>query len=81
MFWFRVLAIAQLALLVRHHATLLESDERSRLAKLVAKSKGRPHHNLTANERQEMLRLVQKLEPGAFAHRAWSAARGRSAKK
>ena len=43
MFWCRVLAIAQLALLVRHHATLLESDERSRLAKLVGKSKGRPH--------------------------------------
>ena len=24
-----------------------------------------------------MLRLVQKLEPGAFAHGAWGAARGR----
>jgi hypothetical protein len=76
MFWFRVLAIAQLAILVRHHASLLERDERNRLAKLVAKSKGRPQANLSANEREEMLRLAQKLEPGAFAHGVWGAARG-----
>ena len=81
MFWLRVLAIAQMALLVAPSRKLLESDERSRLAKLVGKSKGRPAHNLTANEREEMLRLVHKLEPGPFAHRAWSAARGRSAKQ
>ncbi len=43
MFWFRVLAIAQVALLVRHHVALLERDERNRLAMLVAQSKGRPH--------------------------------------
>ena len=30
-----------------------------------------------ANEREEMLRLAQKLEPGAFAHGVWGAARGR----
>ena len=77
MFWLRVLAIAQVALLVRHHATLLESDERTRLASLVAKSHGRPRTNLTANEREELLRLVGKLEPGAFAHGVWGAARGR----
>ncbi len=77
MFWIRVLAIAQVALLVRHHAALLERDERNRLAALVAKSKGRPRRNLTANERGELLRLAQKLEPGAFAHGVWGAARGR----
>jgi hypothetical protein len=77
MFWLRVLAIAQVALLVRHHAALLESDERARLAKLVAKSHGRPRANLSANEREEMLRLVSKLEPGAFAHGVWGAAKGR----
>ena len=77
MFWLRVLAIAQLAILVRHHASLLERDERNRLAGLVAKSKGRPRRNLTANEREEMLRLAQKLEPGAFAHGVWGAARGK----
>jgi len=77
MFWIRVLAIAQLALLARHHLTLLEPDERGRLTRLVAKSRGRPGRNLSANEREEMLRLAQKLEPGAFANGVWGAARGR----
>lgn len=77
MFWLRVLAIAQVALLVRRHVVMLERDERSRLAVLVGKSKGRPRRNLTANEREEMLRLVRKLEPGAFARGAWGAARGK----
>jgi hypothetical protein len=77
MFWLRVLAVAQVALLVRRHLALLEPDERSRLAKLVAQSKGRPRRNLSADERAEMLRLVQKLEPGGFARGAWGAARGR----
>jgi hypothetical protein len=77
MFWIRVLAIAQLALLARRHLQLLEPDERSRLAKLVAKSKARPRRNLSANEREEMLRLVQKLEPGQFGRAAASSWRWR----
>jgi hypothetical protein len=77
MFWLRVLALAQLALLIRRHLTLLQSDERSRLAQLVAQSRGRPRRNLSAKEREELLRLVQKLEPGGFARGAWGAARGR----
>lgn len=81
MFWLRVLALAQVALLVRHHASLLEPDERGRLASLVARSHGRPRKNLPANEREEMLRLVQKLEPGAFAHGVWGAARGRTRRR
>ncbi len=76
MFWLRVLAIAQLALLVRRHLSLLEPDERSRLAKLVAQSKGRPHRNLTANDRQELLRLVRKLQPGEFGRNAAGHVRG-----
>jgi hypothetical protein len=75
-FWIRVLAVAQIALLVRRHLTLLEADERSRLASLVAKSKGRPRKNLSANEREEMLRLVRKLEPGEFGKGAFSHVRG-----
>ncbi len=63
-FWLRVLAIAQLAILVRHHASLLERDERNRLAALVAKSKGRPRHNLTANERGELLRWRRSSSRG-----------------
>jgi hypothetical protein len=77
MLWIRVLAIAQVAILVRHHASLLERDERNRLAMLVTKSHGRPRKNLSANEREELLRLAQKLEPGAFAHGVWGAAKGR----
>jgi hypothetical protein len=77
MFWLRVLAIAQLALLVRHHLALLNGDERSRLTVLVARSRGRPRRNLSVDERAEMLRLVQKLEPGAFARGAWGTTRGR----
>ena len=76
MFWLRILAIAQVALLARRHLTLLEPDERSRLVKLVAKSKGRPQRNLSANEREEMLRLVRKLEPGQFGRNAFGHVRG-----
>jgi hypothetical protein len=77
MFWLRVLAVAQVALLVRRHLQLLEPDERTRLAGLVRKSKGRPRTNLSANEREEMLRLVRKLEPGALGQGAVGALRGR----
>jgi hypothetical protein len=76
MFWFRVLAAAQLALLVRHHLRLLEPDERSRLASLVRESKGRPRRNLSENERQELLRLVNKLEPGRLGRDAVVRLRG-----
>ena len=76
MFWLRVLGMAQVALLVRRHLTLLEPDERTRLAKLVAQSKGRPRRNLTANDREELLRLVRKLEPGEFGRNAAGHLRG-----
>ena len=76
MFWLRVLAVAQVALLVRRHLSLLEPDERTRLAKLVAQSRGRPRRNLSANEREEMLRLVGKLEPGEFGRNAVGHMRG-----
>jgi hypothetical protein len=76
MFWFRVLAVAQVALLVRRHLTLLEPDERVRLAKLVAQSKGRPKRNLTGKDREELLGLVSKLEPGEFGRNAAGHLRG-----
>jgi hypothetical protein len=77
MFWLRVLAFAQLALLVRRHLQLLEPDERARLTGLVRKSRGRPRSNLSENEREEMLSLVRKMEPGAFGRGAAGALRGR----
>jgi hypothetical protein len=70
MFWLKVLAVAQVALLIKRHLTMLESDERRRLGSLVAKSKGRPTKNLSANEREEMLLLVRKLEPVQFGRDA-----------
>ncbi len=81
MFWLRILAVAQVALLVRRHLKLLEADERSRLASLVAKSKGRPSRNLSANEREEMLRLVRKLEPGQLGRGAFGHMRGNIGRK
>lgn len=81
MFWLRVLALAQVALLVRRHLALLEPDERSRLARLVRDSKGRPRTNLSANEREELLRLVRKLEPGAFGTAAFGQLRGGGLRK
>jgi len=76
MFWLRVLAIGQLALTARRHLALLEPDERRRLANLVAQSKGRPRRNLSANEREELLRLVRKLEPAQFGRAAVGHVRG-----
>ena len=38
---------------------------------------GRPRSNLSENEREELLRLVRKLEPGAFGRGAVGALRGR----
>jgi hypothetical protein len=81
MFWFRVLAVAQIALMVRRHLQRLEADERGRLAGLVKKSKGRPRTNLSANEREEMLRLVRKLDPGEFGRGAFAHVRGMGRKR
>lgn len=73
--WFRVIAIAQLALIARRHLSLLEPDERVQLARLVRDSRGLPTRNLTADQRSELLRLVRKLEPGAFGRAALGAVR------
>jgi hypothetical protein len=60
--FFRVLAIAQLALLARRHVQNLESKERKRLRELVLRG-----HRLNRSEREELRRLVGKLEPRSFA--------------
>ena len=60
--WFRVLAIARLALLARQHVQALEPKERERLRQLVMRG-----HRLDKSERKELRRLVGKLEPRAFA--------------
>jgi hypothetical protein len=62
----KVLAIGEIALLVRTHASLLEPAERRRLVALVRKGRGRAH-NLTQEEREELGELVAKAEPRRFA--------------
>jgi hypothetical protein len=60
--FFKILAIAQVALLARRHIVALTPMERRRLAELV-----RHGHHLSADERHELRDLVMKLEPRAFA--------------
>jgi hypothetical protein len=81
LYWIRILALAQVALTVKHHLDLLEPDERTRLALLARQSKGRPRTNLSANEREEMLRIVNKLQLARFGRDAAAAVvRGRKPK-
>ena len=63
---FKLLAIAEVALLARTHVSLLEPWERRRLLELVRKGHGRAR-NLTGDEREELTRLVAKAEPRRFA--------------
>jgi predicted ArsR family transcriptional regulator len=65
----RVLALAELAVLVREHMSKLEPHERRRLVELVRQGRGRPS-SLSARERRELTGLVAKTEPRAFVNRA-----------
>jgi hypothetical protein len=60
--FFRVLALAQVALLARRHLQQLEPHERRRLAGLVRRGR-----SLQPAEREELRTLVGKLDPRAFA--------------
>jgi hypothetical protein len=64
--FFKILAMAQVALLVHRHLRHLTPGEWRRLRELVGHG-----HRLNPDERQELRALVGKLEPVAFA---WSAA-------
>jgi hypothetical protein len=58
-----VIVAGQAALATRRHLQNLSPDERRRLAAIVRKSKGRPS-NVTQRERDELRRIVSKLELG-----------------
>jgi hypothetical protein len=62
----KLLALGEVALLARRHASLLEPAERRRLVALVRQGRGRSR-NLTDDERAELAALVAKAEPRRFA--------------
>jgi hypothetical protein len=62
----KLLAIGEIAVLARTHATKLDSVERRRLVQLVREGRGRPSR-LSESERDELQRLVAKAEPRLFA--------------
>ena len=63
---FKLLAIAEIALLARDHLGRLEPAERRRLLHLVRTGRGRSR-NLSPEEREELAGLVAKVEPRLFA--------------
>jgi hypothetical protein len=63
---FKMLAVAEIALLARDHVSRLDGSERRRLLELVRKGKGRTR-NLSASERDELAALLAKAEPRRFA--------------
>jgi hypothetical protein len=62
----KLIAIGEIALLARTHATKLDAAERRRLLELVRSGRGRPS-KLSAEEREELGRLVATAEPRLFA--------------
>jgi hypothetical protein len=67
----KLIAIAQVGMLARHHMLRLSPDERRRLFALVRKAHGRPSM-LSASERDELSLLVIKLEPRLLAGQAFN---------
>ncbi len=63
---FKLLAVAEIALVARDHLRRLEPQERRRLVELVRKGRGRSR-NLTPAEREDLAALVAKVEPRRFA--------------
>ena len=66
---FKLLAAAEIAMLARDHALLLDRGERRRLLELVRIGRGR-RRNLSEPERDELTDLVAKLEPRLLAGHA-----------
>lgn len=61
----KLVAVAEIALLARAHVTKLDPAERRRLVTLVRLGRGRSR-NLSDTEREELARLVAKVEPRLF---------------
>ena len=65
---FRLLAIAQAVLLARRHLQRLDAGDRRRLRELVRRGRG-----MDRSERDELRRILSKLEPRALAFAAANA--------
>ena len=65
----KLLAIGEIAVLARAHVNKLDPAERRRLVQLIREGRGRTS-NLSAEERDELQRLVAKAEPRLFAGEA-----------
>ena len=63
---FKLLAIAEIAILANQHVLRLTPPERRRLLELVKTSRGR-RGNLTRAEQTELADLLNKMEPRIFA--------------
>jgi len=62
---FKLLAIAEIAVLAGTHVSRLSRPERRRLVELLRAGRGR-RRNLDPTEREELARLVAKVEPRRF---------------
>lgn len=67
--WARIIAVAEIAVLVKRHLDNLGPGELGEMKDLLAKSKGRPG-NLSDRERKRLAVLAKKVEPAAFAKTA-----------
>ncbi len=65
----RLVVLAELAMLAKAHFDRLTPAERRRLVMLLKNAKGWPQ-NLSERERREFHKLVEKVEPKAFADEA-----------
>jgi hypothetical protein len=65
----RLLALAELAVLVREHYSKLQPHERQRILALIRRTRGRPS-KLTRRERAELAALLAKTDPRLFLESA-----------
>lgn len=66
----RLLIMAEVVMLARDHFERLTPRERRRLVVLVREARGRPSHNLSSGERDELEALIAKADPKQFASEA-----------
>jgi 23S rRNA pseudoU1915 N3-methylase RlmH len=71
-----LLALAEVAVLVKSHLDRLDAEERSRLVEIVRNSKGRPA-NLSRREKSELKRMLDKIEPNELVKGVAASAIGR----